>query len=147
VVLVPYRRTKIFMRDDIRKLAYDSFYQIANAHRFTLHELEVMEDHVHLFIAMRPSQSIAQIIRYLKGASSRKLRKVFPELKAYHRHHLWSKGKFYRPISDVSEETIRHYIRWSQGKHHKKTHQSRWLPRKKAVRSTPLQMKLDAFVS
>ena len=147
LVLVPYRRKKIFMRADIRRLAVDCFYQIANAHRFTIHELEVVEDHVHLFFAIRPSQSIAQVVMYLKGVSSRTLRKAFPELKAYHKHRLWSGGKYYRPISDVSADTITHYIRESQGKHHKKTHKSRWLPKKKAPKKTPLQMTLDAFAS
>ena len=147
VVLVPYRRKKIFKRDDIRKHAFDLFFQIANVHRFTLHELEVVENHVHLFIAIRPSQSIAQVLQYLKGVSSRELRKVFPELKAYHKHYLWSKGKYYRPISDVSEETVKHYIQESQGKHHNDTPRKGWLPQPRALQRTPPQRTLDYYAS
>ena len=147
VVLVPYRRKKVFMRDDIRKTAIDLFFQIADVHRFTVHELEVMENHVHLFISIRPSQSIAQVLQYLKGVSSRELRSAFPELKAYHKRRLWSSGKYYRPISDVSEETVRHYIRESQGKHHKNTKPKGWLPKPKYTTWTPRQRSLDDFVS
>jgi putative transposase len=81
--------------------------------------MEVMEDHIHLFIGLRPSQSIAQVIQYLKGGSSRELRRVFPELMGYHMYRLWSKGKYFRPIGEVNEETIKHYIEESQSKHHR----------------------------
>jgi len=147
VVLVPYRRKRVFMRADIRALAMDCFYHIANAHRFTIHELEVVEDHVHLFIGIRPSQSIAQVMQYLKGVSSKELRKVFPELKAYHRRRLWSRGKYFRPISDVSSETITHYIKYSQSKHHKKLVQSKWQKNKQVAERAPQQSTLDSFAS
>ena len=146
VVLVPYRRKKIFKRDDIRMRAFDLFFQIACVHRFSLCELQVLEDHVHLFIAIRPSQSIAQVIQYLKGVSSRELRMVFPELKGYHKRHLWSKGKFYRPISEVNEKTIRYYIKKSQGKHHRKRPEPRWLDQPKISQEIP-QRTLDHYTS
>ena len=94
------------------------FFVIAKRHNFELKALEIMENHVHLFINIRPSQSIAKVMQYLKGGSSYELRKIFPILDAYHRCRLWSKGKFFRPIGEVNEETIKHYIKDSQSKHH-----------------------------
>ena len=146
VVLVPYRRKKIFKRGDIRSKAFELFYGIATEHRFTIHELEIVENHVHLFIDIRPTQSIAQIIQYLKGISSRYLRQVFPELKGYSDKYLWSKGKYYRPISDVSEETIRHYILESQGKHHGDVpNVKRLSPSRTISRRTSFQQSLDIY--
>ena len=119
VVLVPYKRFKMFARADIGKRLGSICFSIAERHRFEIYAMEVMEDHIHLFIGLRPSQSIAQVIQYLKGGSSRELRKVFPELLRYHRYRLLSKGKYFRPIGEVNEETIKHYIAESQSKHHR----------------------------
>ena len=118
VVLVPYKRFEMFGRAEIRMQLGGIFFAIAERHRFQVKAMEIMGDHVHLFINIRPSQSISDVVRYLKGGSSRELRKVFPELEGYHRCRLWSKGKFYRPIGEVDEETIKHYIESSQSKHH-----------------------------
>ncbi len=138
VVITPYKRFKMFGRADIRKELARIFFSIAERHNFDLKALEIMEEHVHLFINTRPSQSIAKVMQYLKGCSSFELRKVFPELDAYHRCRLWSKGKFFRPIGEVNEETIKHYIDDSQSNHHKNVREpGAWLLRGSLPKSTP----------
>ena len=140
VVLVPYKRSKMFGRADIRMRLADIFVTIAGRHQFVVKAMEIMKDHVHLFISIRPSQSISDVIRYLKGGSSFELRKVFPELDAYHRCRLWSAGKFYRPIGEVNEETIKHYIEDTQTKHHTEERMPRaWLLRESSAVRTPQQ--------
>ena len=79
VVLVPYKRFRMFQRLDIREELEMILNSIADRHGFQIHALSVEKDHVHIFLENRPSQSISQIIQYLKGGSSRELRKVFPE--------------------------------------------------------------------
>ena len=145
VVLVPYKRFEMFARTDIRMRLETICFCLAERHRFEIYAMEVMEDHVHLFVGIRPSQSIAQVIQYLKGGSSRELRTVFPELRGYNRWHLWSKGKYFRPIGEVNEETIKHYIAESQSKHHQdsKKKYSAW-PQKESERMiTPQRNLLD----
>ena len=148
VVLVPYKRFEMFARADISKRLVRIFFSIAERHSFEIYALEVMEDHVHLFIGIRPSQSIAEVMQYLKGCSSRELRKVFPELKGYHNKRLWSSGKYFRPIGEVNEETIKHYIEESQSKHHHdgKARYTKWLSPKSTSRRTP-QTTLFSFTS
>lgn len=118
VVLVPYKRFRMFKRSDIQEQLEMILNSIADRHDFQIHALSVEEDHVHLFIENRPSQSISQIIQYLKGASSRELRKVFPELKGFHENRLWSGGKFFRPIGEVTPKKVEHYINESQSGHY-----------------------------
>ena len=138
VVLAPYKRFKMFGRADIRMRLARIFFSIAERHNFQLKALEIMENHVHLFINICPSQSIAEVMQYLKGGSSYELRKVFPELDGYHRCRLWSGGKYYRPIGEVNEETIKHYIESSQSKHHKKVRKpGAWLLRESMPKKTP----------
>ncbi len=147
VVLTPYKRFKMFGRVDIRMRLARIFFSIAERHNFQLKELEIMEDHVHLFINICPSQSIAEVMQYLKGGSSFELRKVFPELDGYHRCRLWSGGKYYRPIGEVNEQTIKHYIEDSQSKHHHEKHipSGAWLRKESATKRTP-QTTLLAYI-
>ena len=139
VVLVPYKRFKMFARADIRMRLETICFSIAERHRFEIYAIEVMEDHIHLFIGIRPSQSIAQVMQYLKGGSSRILRRVFPELMGYHGYRLWSKGKYFRPIGEVNEETIKHYIEESQSKHHREGYKKPlgWLQFEPEIKRTP----------
>lgn len=148
VVLTPYKRSKMFGRADIRMELARIFFSIAGRHNFDLKALEIMKEHVHLFINIRPSQSIAKVMQYLKGGSSYELRKLFPELDGYHRCRLWSKGKYYRPIGEVNEETIKHYIESSQSKHHHKEVKTpgAWLLKESTPKSTP-QTTLLSFTS
>ncbi len=138
VVLTPYKRFKMFGRADIRMQLNRIFFSLARRHNFELKSLEIMEEHVHLFISIHPSQSIAKVMQYLKGGSSYGLRRLFPELDGYHRGRLWSGGKFYRPIGEVNEETIKHYIEDSQTKHHHGIRESgAWLQTESMSNSTP----------
>ena len=88
--------------------------------------MEVVEDHVHLFLEFHPSTSLSKVIQHLKGGSSYRLFKLHPELREkFWSGSLWSSGKFYRSIGNVTTETIKHYINDSQGKTKKKFRSSR----------------------
>jgi putative transposase len=78
-----------------------------------------MGDHLHLFVGLRPDQSISRVVQVLKSVSARKLFQQFPHLKRrYWGGHLWSRGKFYCSVGAVNSETVRHYILQSQGVKH-----------------------------
>ena len=71
--------------------------------------MEVMPDHVHLFIELDPRVSIDQIIKTLKGRSARILRKEFPSLKS-RIPCLWTRSYFCATIGAITEDTIKKYI-------------------------------------
>jgi putative transposase len=75
----------------------------------TLHTMEVMPDHVHLFVESDPSLSPAQIAAQLKGYTSRILRQEFRFLRSQ-LPSLWSRSYFISSIGRVSEATVRRYI-------------------------------------
>ena len=78
--------------------------------------MEVVEDHVHLFLEFHPSTSLSKVVQHLKGGSSYRLFKLYPELKKkYWGGNLWSGGKFYRSVGNVTADTIKKYINDSQG--------------------------------
>ena len=70
--------------------------------------MEVMPDHVHLFIIARPTISIPQIVQYLRGYSSYFMRKEFTYLRRY--PSLWTRSYFVETVGHISEKTVVHYI-------------------------------------
>lgn len=82
------------------------------AHDWQLHTLEVMPDHVHLFVQADPFVAPVTIVQTLKSISAVYLFQKFPKLKArrFWGSGLWSKGTYYGTVGHISEETIRRYI-------------------------------------
>lgn len=76
---------------------------------WTIHALEVMPDHVHVFLEHDPSMGVAEIVNRLKGFTSNVLRKEFPSLRS-RLPTLWSRSYFCASIGSVSEERIKQYI-------------------------------------
>ena len=70
--------------------------------------MEVMPDHVHLFIIARPTISIPQILQYLKGYSSYFMRKEFTYLRRY--PSLWTRSYFVETVGHILEKTVVNYI-------------------------------------
>jgi putative transposase len=71
--------------------------------------LEVMPDHVHLFVKATPVLSPHYIVQQLKGFSSRRLRQEFPKLKS-RLPTLWTRSYYCESVGHISQETIRRYI-------------------------------------
>ena len=84
-------------------------------HGWTIHVLEVMPDHVHLFIESDPIYSVAEIVNRLKGASSRILRSEFPALRS-RLPTLWSRSYYASTVGAVSDAVVRRYIESQKGK-------------------------------
>lgn len=70
--------------------------------------MEVMPDHVHLFIIARPAMPLPQIICRLKGHSSYFMRKGFAYLRKY--PSLWTRSYFVGTVGHISEKTVVNYI-------------------------------------
>jgi putative transposase len=80
----------------------------------TLHKLEVMPDHVHLFVESDPTRCVAEIVNHFKGLSSRVLRQEFPGLRS-RLPCLWSRSYYAGSVGAVSESVIRRYIENQKG--------------------------------
>ena len=126
IVLAPKYRLKIFYNKRVKKDCESIIKDICAEKGYRIHAMEVVEDHVHLFLEFHPSTSLSKVIQLLKGGSSYRLFKLHPELREkYWGGSLWSSGKFYRLIGNVTADTIRHYINESQGKPKKEIRSNR----------------------
>ena len=81
----------------------------------TLHTMEVMPDHVRLFVESDPSLSPARIAAQLKGYTSRILRQEFRHLRTQ-LPSLWSRSYYIGSIGHVSKATVRRYIEHQKGR-------------------------------
>lgn len=70
--------------------------------------MEIMPDHVHLFVKTTPTASPADVVRRLKGYTSFVLRSQFPHLRRL--PSLWTRSYYAESIGHISEDTIRRYI-------------------------------------
>ena len=106
IVLAPKYRLKIFYNKRVKKDCESIFKNICTEKGYRIHAMEVVEDHVHLFLEFHPSTSLSKVIQHLKGGSSYRLFKLHPELREkYWGGSLWSSGKFYRSIKNVTADT------------------------------------------
>jgi len=86
--------------------------EICTRYEYEILELEVMSEHIHIFISAKPTIAPTDIVRTLKSIAAIQLFKEFPALKKFYSRcgSLWSKGYFVSTIGKVSAETIQRYI-------------------------------------
>ena len=64
-------------------------------------------DHVHMFVSIPPKVSVADLMRKMKGRSSHKVQREFPQLKKrYWGRHFWGRGYFSATNGAITEETV-----------------------------------------
>ncbi len=88
--------------------------ETAAEHGMNIQAMEVMPDHLHLFLEADPTLSVAEIVNRFKGRSSRVLRDEFPHLRS-RLPTLWSRSYFAATAGHISEATIRRYIEAQKG--------------------------------
>lgn len=108
-----YRRPVLTeeVKDTLKELIMQKAKQIG----VTVEALEVMPDHVHLFVSCPPTLKIPYIVNQFKGFTSHVLRERFPRLRS-RLPTLWSRSYYVGTIGHVSESVVRAYIENQKGK-------------------------------
>jgi putative transposase len=81
----------------------------------TIHALEIMPDHVHLFVESDPTRAPAHIAAQFKGFTSRILRQEFSHLRS-RLPALWSRSYYIGSVGHVSAATVQRYIENQKGR-------------------------------
>lgn len=108
IVFCPKYRRKVLVNGIDERLK-QLFQEKADEIRVVIERMEVMPDHVHLFIKSKPTYAIHFVVNQLKGYSSLMLRKEFPWLRS-RIPTLWTRSYFVETIGHISEETVKRYI-------------------------------------
>lgn len=83
-----------------------------------LQELEIMPDHVHLFVQVDHLTVPMEVSKTVKSISAIKLFTVFPKLKKkkFWGSGMWSTNTYYGSVGQVTEETIKKYLQLQKSK-------------------------------
>lgn len=115
LVWVPKFRAKI-MGGEVRQYLKVVFQQIADEYEFQIDTMEVMDDHVQVFIEAPPRYAPAQVVQILKSISAREVFKKFPKMRrAKWSGMIWGDGYFVGSVGDkVTADVIRKYIQYQK---------------------------------
>lgn len=108
VIFCPKYRRKV-LKDGIDIKLKEIFNNIANKYDFSILEMEIMEDHVHLLIDCNPRFGIMECVNKLKGTSAKLLIKEFPYLKS-RLPNIWTRSAFISTVGSVSLDVVKKYI-------------------------------------
>ncbi len=76
----------------------------------------ISKDHVHMHIEYSPTKSISELVKKLKGRTSRMLQQEFPKLKRrYLGNHFWAGGFGAWSTGNITDEMVDKYL-----EHHRK---------------------------
>jgi len=91
------------LRELIRQICASMDIQIIKGH--------VSRDHVHVMMSVPPYISVSDMMKRIKGRTSRKLMDEYRGLKkAFWGQHLWARGYFAATTGNVTDEVIIKYI-------------------------------------
>ncbi len=108
LIWTPKYRRKV-LTGKIETRLKELLYEKATEHGWEIDKMEIMPDHVHVFIKVTPNDSAVFVVSQLKGYTSFKLRSEMPELKR-RLPTLWTRSFYVETIGHISEDTIRKYI-------------------------------------
>ena len=109
IVWIPkYRRPILNGYQDELK---DILYSIATKKQWEILAVEVMADHVHLFVKVPPTIAPSEVVKAFKGQSGRQFLINHPEFTdERYDNSLWAPSYFVASAGDVSSEIIQQYI-------------------------------------
>lgn len=109
VLVVKYRRN--VFDDEISTRAREIFNYIAPKYGITLEEWNHDSDHVHVLFRAQPKSEISKFINAYKSASSRLLKRDFPQMRQkLWKEYFWSRSFCLLTTGGTPTEAIRKYI-------------------------------------
>ena len=117
IIWCPKFRFNVF-KNGVDESLKEILLKISQRYGYEIKEMEIMPDHIHIFISTKPTVAPSDVVRTLKSISAIELFKQYPELKKFYSRcgSLWSKGYFASSVGNVSEETVRRYIQEQKSK-------------------------------
>ena len=110
VVWVTKYRYHVF-KGDIQSRCRDLIVQICNAENVRILKGVVSKDQVHVHLEYPPSMSVSELIKTIKGRTSRLLQQEFPKLgKKYWGRHFWAVGYGAWSTGNISDEMVQEYL-------------------------------------
>lgn len=99
------------LKGDIQKRCRDLIVQICDSEDVKILKGVVSKDPVHMHIEYGPSKSVSELVKRLKGRTSRRIQEEFPELKQrYWGKHFWAIGYGAWSTGNITEQMVEDYL-------------------------------------
>ena len=96
---------------DVRLRVREIIRQVCGENRVDIIEGVLSSDHVHMFVSIPPTLSVSDLMRKMKGRSSHKVQREFPQLKKrYWGRHFWGRGYFSTTNGAITEDIVLQYL-------------------------------------
>ena len=119
IMVVKYRRKVI--DDEISARLREIFEYIAPKYALQVEEWGYEVDHVHVMFTAQPKSELSKFINTYKSASSRLIKKEFPQIRQkLWKEYFWSQSFCLLTTGGVTIEVIRKYIQKQGNKNEKK---------------------------
>ena len=113
VLVVKYRRKVV--NDTVSARLKEIFEYIQPSYNTTCREWNHDEDHIHVLFSAHPNSELSKFINAYKSASSRLIKKEFPEIRQkLWKEYFWSKSFCLVSTGGITMDIIKDYIE-SQG--------------------------------
>jgi putative transposase len=110
------------LKGDIQTRCRDLLVQICNSENVIILKGVVSKDHVHMHVEYAPSMRISDLVKRLKGRTSRILQQEFPELgKKYWGRHFWAVGYGVWSTGNITDEMVQEYLEHHRDKPNSQT--------------------------
>ncbi len=79
-----------------------------------LFEIAVELDHVHLYLGAQPKFSPSEVMKIIKGGTSKKIRELYPELDEVfwgNNATFWADGFLVKSVGEINDKVISQYIK------------------------------------
>ena len=106
-VFCPRYRRKLFLVAGFEARFKELVAQICEQNDIVILAMECHVDHCHLFVNAPPILSAADVMKIIKGNTSRQLKQeLFPNIEM----QMWTRSYFVSTAGDVSNATIQRYV-------------------------------------
>ena len=99
------------LKGDIQKRCRELILQICDAEDVSILKGVVGKDHVHMHLEYPAYKSVSDLVKKLKGRTSRRLQEEFPELRRrYWGRHFWAIGYGAWSTGKTTEKMVQEYL-------------------------------------
>jgi putative transposase len=108
-VTVTKYRTDILTDERLERVA-EVAHEIADDFEVDIQNVDGGTDHVHILFTTKPTTDLTKFINSLKGVTSRRIRKEYPDIKDRLEDAFWQPGYFLATTGRVSIDVLMDYV-------------------------------------
>lgn len=105
------------LKGDNQKRCRELIIQVCDVEEVEILKGVVSKDHVHIHIEYPPRTAISQLVKRMKGRSSKILQQEFPKLRErYWGRHFWATGYGAWSTGNITDEMVQAYLEHHRSK-------------------------------